>query len=536
MQERLKIAIADDEAMVCIVIQNSINFEELGFDLVGVAHDGFSLLNIISEENPDIVITDISMPGLNGLDLIKEVRQKQIECKIIIISGYSQFEYTREAIKYKVDDYLLKPINEQELNDILFKLRNTILTEKKNHNMLSEVFENHNKNKESLRKLFLSRVLSEYAIPRDLSVISDEYGISFSGNYFQGLVVKLDHLESPIDTEGGFESLQLKIVRIFTQILSQYCHEILYYMDNSILYLVVNYDSDHRRVISDSYKSFFEHAKNIVDLFVGMKISLGIGDSYPNVSDIQKSLQEGMHAMYHRTILGVDRIFLYSQLSHQVDYFSTEEKKNLFKRLEKNFESIDIEDYQKCISTIFSPVVPNPLELVEMSFEIKSLFFAVNDRLENEIANKECENIKLHQGILNSVSITQLRKHMSESISNIMIKQLDEIKKKNAKPVREAIRFIKEHYHEHLDLERVSEAILFNPVYISNIFKKETGDNFVDYVNKYRVEVAKELLRTTKDNISSIANAVGFNDAKYFSKIFRKYVGLKPSEYRNIYG
>lgn len=536
MKESLKIAIADDEEMVCVVIQDSIDFDGIGLDLVGVAYDGLSLLNIITEKQPDIVITDISMPGMNGLDLIKEVQKRKIDCKYIIVSGYSQFEYARKAIQYKVDDYLLKPINKNELNEILIKLKKTILIEQKRLNIDSQVLEDHYKNKETIRRLFLSRIISGYYSPIDLDRLSNEYGILFSGTLFQGAVIKLDIIADTSGIESDFDSIQSKIIRIFNQILNPHCREILHYFENSILYLAVNYDQEYQKIVSNAFKNFFEHTKNITNLFAGMKITLGLGLCYSDVSELKKSLDEGVDAIYHRITMGVDRILFYSQLPQQLNNFNADEHRILFQRIKKNFESIDIEDYQRCILKIFSPITPNPVELFTLCFEIESLFFEVNNSLDNNNEIEHYQQFLIHQEILNSITIPQLKKHMLNSIKSIMTNQLDRIKKKNAKPVRDAIRFIKEHYHEPLDLERVAEAILFNPVYISNVFKKETGENFIDYVNKYRIDVAKEMLRTSNDKISSISNAVGINDSKYFSKLFRKYVGLKPSEYRNIYG
>lgn len=536
MDDKLKIVIADDEPMVCVVIQDSIDFDKIGLELIGVAYDGLSLLDIIVQQKPDIVITDICMPGMDGLDLIEEVSKKKIECKFIIISGYSEFDYAHKAVKYKVEDYLLKPINENELNETLINLRNSIIVQREHQNADLWLVEDNKKNKEALKKLLISNIINNRNFSKDLDLISNEYGVSAYGGIFQGVIVKLDILENTLENGVGFETLQSKIVKIFNQIFGSYCYEIFDLVDNSILYLAINYDIKLQKTIFEAYKEFFNYAKNITDIFKGLKITLGIGNPYSDILDLKKSFEEAKKTIYYRITMGLDRIIYYSQIHFKSNCLDIHERTMLLERVRKSFESINIDEYEKCITKLFNDASSNVEEIVELCFEIVSMFFDINQSLGNEIEKIEYQRSLMHQGIINSVSLIQLRKHMINEIKNLMLKLLDDVREKNSKPVRETIRFIKEHYHEDLDLESVSKAIYFNPVYISNIFKKETGENFIDFLNKYRIEVAKEMLRTSNYNINEVSKAVGFNDSKYFSKLFRKFVGLKPSEYRRIYG
>ena len=192
MARRLKVAIADDEPMVCVVVEDSIDFDGIGLDLVGTAYDGPALLDIVEKELPDIVITDINMPGISGLELIREIKQLDIECRFIVISGYAQFDYARNALKYRVEDYLLKPINPEELNDVLRKIKNSILIEQEHMDQNTAIIENYERSKEALHALFLSRVLNGNAVLENSDKVFNEYGITFPNGLFQGAIVKLD--------------------------------------------------------------------------------------------------------------------------------------------------------------------------------------------------------------------------------------------------------------------------------------------------------------------------------------------------------
>lgn len=161
MSEKLKVVITDDEPKVCVVVQKCVHWEDLELELVGTAHNGKELLDKILETKPDLVITDIDMPEMNGLELIETVRKAEIKCKFIIISGYRQFEYAHKALKNNVEDYLLKPIDEQELNESLERLKIAILHERmQDTNEVTELITKNKKDKENIQRLFLTQMMA----------------------------------------------------------------------------------------------------------------------------------------------------------------------------------------------------------------------------------------------------------------------------------------------------------------------------------------------------------------------------------------
>lgn len=536
MPKQLKLAIADDEVNICIVIKDAIDFATLDLQLIGIVHNGKDLLDLIINHQPDIVITDISMPGPNGLEIIKEIRERQIECKFIIISGHSQFDFARNAIKYKVEDYLLKPINVTELNDTLHKLKHSILLERSHSEKVIQTLESSRKNKEVLRKLFLSDLIGKSASEMDIAASAADLGVTFQQNCFQAVTIKIDFLPGDIDLVTDIDSVMEKIARIFLKALEPICGDVPYYINNQLLYLAVNYAENNSKAITDQLQESFDKAKVFVTLFKGMVITTGIGAIYHSLAGLGTSIIESQNALYHRLLHGTNRMLMFANLPKQGAILIEDELATLQQRLKKDFEAFDIEDFRRYIHVIFDNYSLSVVELVTQSIAIANLFFSTCQNLNLEIPMFSKVQAYVSQGIQNAITIPQLRDFLIESISKIMQNQIEAIKKQSAKPVREAIRYIQEHFAEHLSLERVSEVVMFSPDYFSTIFKKETGENFVDYLNKYRIEVAKEMLRTTHETIVQISDAVGYNDSKYFTKLFKKHVGLKPSEYRNIYG
>jgi len=190
----IKAIIADDEIRVCQLIKNLINWDVIGIEIVGEADNGITAYDLICNKNPDIVITDIRMPGLDGLALIKKVRETKPKTSFIIISGHKHFEYAQNAVKYGVEEYLLKPINKEELTNILIKLRDRLLEN-------SERLEDDKKIKtqlasstDKLRKQLLANVMvdSDVLIIEDLEKINTEYQFSFKSGCFQAIALKLD--------------------------------------------------------------------------------------------------------------------------------------------------------------------------------------------------------------------------------------------------------------------------------------------------------------------------------------------------------
>lgn len=536
MDERLKIAIADDETMVCVVIQDAIEFERLGLDLVGVAHDGPSLLNLIVQRRPDIVITDISMPGFDGLEVIKETRARNLDCKFIIISGYSQFDYARSALKHKVDDYLLKPISAPDLNETLAKLRHTILAERSQSAAVSLTLEDNRKSREALRRLFLSKLIHNHRNFDNIFEVAADHGIEFREGCFQGVSVKIDVAGAVSGQEIDCDSILVKTAGILTRKLEGLVHEMPYYIDKCLLFLVINYSPDVQKEVKDALTGVFGEIKDFIDLFKGMQVTMGLGSSETSIVQMYTTLHESELAVYYRMTKGTNRVIHYKRVAEASTHLPEEDRDNRLRELEKDFEAIDLPGFQAHLKNLFDIPRLSPADAAIFCYKTASMFFTIYNTTNRDVQVTSFSKEQLWGSIQDATSMAQLQKSMLDKVSAIMQQQVDSIQKQNAKPVREAILYIQKHYAEPLRLESVADVVMLSPAYFSSVFKKETGESFVDYLNQFRLDTAKTLLRTTNESIVNISLSVGFNDSKYFTKLFKKYVGLKPSEYRNIYG
>lgn len=538
MSNKIKVAIADDERMVCVVIQKSILWDELNLELVGIAHNGEELLDVIQTQKPHIVITDINMPGFNGLEIIELVKKRNIICKFIVVSGYRQFEYAQKAIRYNVEDYLLKPIDAQELNNALSKSIMAILSEHGGEE--TEIQLKSKKDKSNLRRMFLNSILDkskELSLDNDL--VEEEYGIAFKDGIYQAIQIKLDLLDGELaDVPDENESIQNKIMSIFTNLFEMKCNEIL--MDGNFerIWIGIYYDVRFKDEMNSKFQEFFEYTKNVADLFINLKVTIGIGRRYDTLSEFPKSFQEADEAINFRIIYGVDQVIYWDRLTLPERRYSENELAKMKSRLICDFEILDIEDFKKYITEIFfiSKKTCHATEMIELCFFIEKTFFELEHELGTEIEHEEFFRKVIRRKIKNAITINDLRDSIMQPIMKVMNELFEKIQSQNRKPIREALEYIEQHYMEMIRLEDIADTVNLNPAYFSTVFKKETGENFLDYVHLYRVNIAKDMLRNNNHSVIDIAMSVGYNDAKYFSKVFKKYVGIKPTDYRKIYG
>lgn len=539
MSEKLRVIIADDEPMVCVVVKKCIHWEELELELAGIAYDGEELLDKIRNQKPDLVITDISMPERSGLDLIEQVRKDGLNCHFIIISGYRQFEYAHKALKNNVDDYLLKPIDEQELNESLLRIRRSIQDEAMHgEKVVESLMSDRKKDKENIRRIFLHRLLSDSdELNLDCTAVKEEYGIDFSRGVYQALEAKFDIVEKE-EVSAGLSSIQTKLVTIFQKIFGDECREIFVETEAERIFIGIYYDEKYQNAINEKCRKFYEYGKNIVDLFMGFTLTVGVSGKHESLAAFPQAFREAMTAVCFRLTEGTDRVVFFENLTVPKRKWDSQQRERIREDVAADFEILNVENFKQYINQLFFGAGRNcnAAEMVEVCQSIVTTFFETQQHVGQDIENADYEQKMAMKRMDNAVTLPDLKNMVLQTVVPIMEVLEEKSKNQKKKPVRMALEYIGIHYKEALTLETVAKEVNLNPVYFSNIFKKETNENFVDYLHKCRIEAAKEMLRTQDIPIVNIALETGYYDAKYFSRMFKKYVGIKPSDYRKIYG
>lgn len=544
MQERgnvqmIKVLIADDELRICELIFRLIDWEALGMSVIAVAHDGRETIKIIKNEMPDIVITDIRMPGYNGVDVIRIGKEYNSDIQFIIISGYSQFDYAQNAIHYGVSDYLLKPVKAEELTKALLRIKSRI---DKNNQMYSQVKKAWTLEQQN-RRLYREQLIMEIAhgkgfdvLTKDMNTLNEQYKYEFIPGFFTIVIVKADGLNFEEKTESSFlyEKIQQSLSFAFAPVMQEMQGTML---DNGTYIFLFNYENEYAEIESQIHRLLNQMLLQ-KDVFKKLHLTIGLGKRVNCLAEVGKSYETAYLAIKDRILVGTDRIIEGKEkivVQDYKDYFlhTVRELENVVENLDYKRISDIIQEWGTALSK------DKEINGYQIEQSAKAL---VNSYLlsmqKNNYTRDEDDNLlkDFMKSIENCISLGEIQ----ELLSGTLEQSLSEYRHKRAlsgsKPIRDAKEYIRNNLAGNLTIQEVSEYVGYSSAHFSVRFKQECGITFSDYVMESRIEKSKELLKNTRETIESIAAAVGYSDVKSFTKNFKKYTEVKPSQYRKIYG
>ena len=535
----LKVLIADDEKMICSLISQLLDWNALGYEIVGMAYTGVDAYEMIRKEQPDVIISDIRMPGYDGIELIKRTKEAGIEAEFVMISGFKQFEYAQNAMKYGVKYYLLKPIEEDKLQEIAEEIKDAILSRKQHDHYRNQLELEIQETRDKMKKRFLTSMLfgeQESRKIADCNSINQEYSTSFKEGVFQAVFIKVD------TDRGEEESIGSMIEKLekYTDILGDVCEEHITTEMHSGIITLVNYKFEQEALVRKKIEEMYEEIKKYIDRFEGFSVVLGVGRKMDHFLESNLCLKTAIDAIKYRIrISNTNIIYLenYQFEPYDIDKIVTEGKKQAY--LSK-VVSGDIRGAQECLAATLREIRYSGGSYSPILFF--DILIAYVDLLtdyckQQDLYSEEYErNLKKWNVSTDNIrSETMLLAVTEEVIRETLEYAAEEKKSKDIKPIREIKKYIEENYMEEISLGQLAELVDMNASYLSSVFKKETGMTYSEYLILCRVKQASRLLVETNLSIGEIAHQSGYQDARYFSKQFSKQVGLKPSEYRKLY-
>ena len=536
----LKVLIADDEEKICQLIEKLINWESLGLKVAAVASNGVDAVKKIMEYRPDIVITDIRMPGIDGMELIERTKKICPDTEIIIISGYRHFEYAQTAIRYGVRNYLLKPIRKDELRETLEKIVDICRERNEQLDFEERVRLALKNDAERLRTGFISQLIygsSERKGDSSIEAVDAQFHFRFREGIFQILGIRFDRIGHD---DNCISFLADRATDIIKQFLGSLCFDFELYVECSNLYVLLNYSTEDQKNIRRAVRQIFDELKQQEAILKGMEITAGMGRMTGCIGELRSSLLDASFMLQQRIIAGTGRILEIGEQGRVTSGFVDSEAFGQFNRdMERALESLNTMEVRKVICGLLDQLSSyngmTGYEALQMSREVCNHYiFCMKNRsiyIENE--SKFVENFSRESE--DCVSMEELFHLLSRTVCRSFDTAVEAKRAEDNRPMRLAKKYIQENYSKPLTLEEVSAKAGFAPGYFSTLFKKETGTAFLEYVQSVRMESAKKLLTTTTDSMYVICEKVGYSDVKYFTKCFVKYTGLKPGEYRKIY-
>ncbi len=527
-----KVVIADDEERICQLIKALVEWERVGLELVGTAKNGLEAIELVASLQPDILITDIRMPGCDGLALIGKVKESDPELEIVIISGYAHFRYAQTAIKYGVGEYLLKPIDKAELNATLEKMCRHIEDRHQTENRREADWKSNDHDLKRLRKQLITDLLEQETLVLTEEKLQQDYHLKVQQGRYQTFCIKLDYEQTEVNT-STLGIVEEKINDILEANLKPVCHEIIWNMRESTIYGIINYASgkrdDVRRILRDCMNQL-EAQKS---LFAPIHFSISLGCSVKSAEGIRDSLMESRTILKERIVEGTGHLLETMPISSAIHEENFLEKYR--RSIAHAVEVLSIEHAAEAVDGMQQEVLRHKkicgyevLELIESAGDLFAIQLELKDRQAiSEKYHRDCEQCS---------SIDTLFACLREFQVSFIKALITERDNDALRPIRQSKQYIQNHYHEQITLEEVSSEVGLSAGYFSALFKKETGEGFAKYLINVRIEQAKILLRETNLSVSEICKSVGYNDLKHFASTFEKAAGVKPGTYRKLYG
>lgn len=543
----LKIFLAEDEAIVRETIKRMIPWEELGFELVGEAADGEMALPLLIRQKPDLLITDIKMPFMDGLTLAKLAKKELPELKIVILSGYDDFNYAKQAINIGVEDYLLKPITKNALIERLSEIRSRYeheKTQKEYYEKFQREMQAYEKN--SSRDFFEALVRGSMDM-MEVYKKAEKLGVDIVAEAYNILIFTMNSEEDFSGQKEGYSEWEAESLEMLEEFFSGHPSAMLF-RSNIFSYGVL---------LKGQKESIKEITKECVGKIQGIlkrkeskrEWFLAVGQPVERLSQIKKSYHTASRAfsqryLYVENILYYDEMEMMEHRSGQADtndnaYLKKVDVNALNPAILQKFLSNGIqEETENFVKDYFYAIGQEPMEsLVFRNYVILNVRFSVITFLKGLGCDTEgmepenTEEILAESGKNIESAIAYAEKMVSQAIT---IRDQNS-GNKNRSILKTAVDFIESHYmEEEISLNTVANVANVSANHFSALFSQNMGQTFIEYLTSLRMNKAKELLRCTGMRSSEIAGEIGYKDAHYFSYLFKKTQGMTPSDYRKV--
>lgn len=529
----MKVFLVEDEVVIRNGIKNCIDWEKEGFEFVGEASDGELAYPQILKTKPDVLITDIKMPFMDGIELGKLVKEKLPNIRIIIVSGYDEFEYAREAILLGATDYLLKPVSAEKLVETITKIKER--EEKKNDEkrLMEKYMYEMRENVQFEKQKFFNRLVSEQMSMSEVLDIADNLKIDISAQVYNFLLLKL------IDDRDNIEEIN-DVYKVIEEYFIRRTDVILFNRGVEGWGIIVMGDSEDKieQIIGDS-NTFIE---NEVKKYNKVKYFGTVGVPVYRIGELKNSFHSANIIFANRFIGPYNKILFNIEKQKKEDTSlieakginTIEENKDLLIKFLKNGTSEEVDNF---VNVYFDEFPSDNLKslIMRQYIAIDSYVNAISfvKGLNIDTSNLEIELEDMRMLFEQETSLEKLKEYLSKLINKIIDLRYSVSGNKNSEIVNIAKEYIKNNYMEDdISLNTIASYVNMSPSYFSALFRKETDQTVVEYLTHVRMEKAKELLMCSSKKASDIGYEVGYKDAHYFSYIFKKIQKCTPREYR----
>ena len=540
-----RIILVDDEEEVRKSIIRKIDWTAVGFAVVGDAENGEDALEKIENLEPDVVLTDIRMPYMDGLTLAERIRQKYPSMKIVIFSGYDDFEYAKQAIKLNVTEYILKPVNVEELTAILKRIKTNLdeeIEQKRNVNLLRE---NYKRSLPILREQFLKDLISRPMDGETVQTLLREYDIPLAGaKKWIAIAVELEleqeltQEEAPLPLHEEKNLIPISVMQILSENLKpSYRFSLLSFSgsaDAKIAGIAAidenNSQTELVNILGDICKEIRKTLK--------VPVTIGIGHSAQKLENISRSFQSALDALGYRSVVGTGSTIYINDVEPGIGgklQFGSEEESALIQAIKFGPE----EKIRETVRGIVDRMNEARVHARQQQAYILSVANCMIQLIQQYDLNMEeifaedplgPDPFTVIQSMLNRENFSRWLFQTALKINNALSRERDYAARQ---VIEKAKQYIMDNYQDPgLSVEQICRYLHMSPAYFSTMFKKATGQTYIAYLTEVRLNKAVELLNMTDEKTYVIASQVGYQEQNYFSYVFKKRFGVSPTKFR----
>lgn len=535
----IKVFLVEDEMVIRRGIKNSIDWEKEGYIFCGEASDGELAYPMIIKEKPDILITDIRMPFMDGLELCKLVKKELPNIKILILSAYDEFDYAKEAIRLGVTEYLLKPISSGKLLEALNGVSESIRREKEDKDLVRKYMEEMRENTEHEKQKFFEQMIAGNLSMADALETGKKYEMNLSAGMYNLLLFRFTLGEENRKSGELLGEAEYAIEKLTERL--EYVFEFQRGVEGWAFLLM----ADNEEQMSERVKELSKDLEEIMKNYSTIAYFGGIGQPVARLRELEESFREAERALAARFTMELNRIISVEdiRMAQNVDtlddieitsFGEIEKTRTMLEKFLNNGAEDEIDEF---VDVYINELPEENLKSVLMRQYIIMDAYIVMMSFCEKIEGIEGEMQAQSEELKNSMKTSQTLEEIKNYIRMLLKKIIgvrDTISGRRYSDIIEIAKdqIRKTYMSDEISLNTIAAEVGMSPSYFSSIFSKEMGKTFVEYLTEIRMDRAKELLMCSSMKTSEIGYEVGYKDPHYFSYIFKKTQNCTPKEFR----
>lgn len=539
-----KVLIVDDEKPARETLIHLINWEHTSFRIVDSAKNGKEALEKYRVYNPDLIIVDIQMPVMDGLEFIRQVRVNDKEQKFVILSCHENFHYAREAIKMDVADYLLKDLlTPEDLYSVLEKVRYDIEKKSVNKTVYPRGFsEDLNKYIDEYKDIALKTIVFENPGKEKIDEYIKRFGLKLKNDYHVLFCILVDGYKKIAESLNLNQEKRkcTRILNTINNLLTEKFKGECFYNGNGEYIALVRLEDirSQLKFVTDCYEICRE-IRNNVEKAEDITLTIGVSRGFYRLNEVSDRYEEARQITKYKIFVGKGKTLFYNTILPKATHLTPEVLEKKLINIKNHIEKENISAVTKEIDSLYNDSIKGFMQYNYLKYINSSMFNIIV-----EFCSKE--KIK-YEGVfgynyipVDEVETLETVREMSEWFKTVFVKIIKLKSQKGSKfcsrRVRDAVEYIEKNFNSELGLSQIADALGLHKGYLCRLFKQETGENLTDYILRFRIDKAKQLILTTNLKLYEIAERTGFSSAQQFSLNFKKVAGMTPIEFRDKNG